>query len=178
MNPFKFLFGLFSCILILSACTDSSQVEQIEIQGLKPIYAQGADWKEINVVDSRDVENLGKIYYKDPFIYVSEVNQGIHIINNENPTNPNPIKFISIPGSKDIAIKGDYLYSDNITDLVVLDIADHNNISVVKRIQDIYPVVNQDFPEFHNGYFECVDASKGTVVGWESALLIDPKCIR
>jgi hypothetical protein len=38
-------------------------------------------------------------------------------------------------------------------------------------------MLNQDFPpEF--GYFECVDTTKGTVVGWEKKTLKRPECVR
>ncbi len=172
------VFGFLSMLLLFS-CNDSTSIEYEGYNyGLKPVYAQGDDWQDVRVSNSEIIRQLGKIYYKEPYIYVNEVNKGIHIIDNTIPTQPQSVKFIHIPGSKDIAIKGDFLYSDNVTDLVVLDISDFNTIQVVNRISNIYPPVEQNFPEFHTGYFECVDPSKGTVIGWESALLDNPKCRR
>ncbi len=174
------IFFSFICLsFLLSSCVDDAANESVgEVQGLKPLYAAGDDWKTVTVVSSREIVQLGKIYYKDNIIYVNELNRGIHIIDNTIPTNPQTIKFINVPGSKDISIKGNFLYTDNVSDLLVLDISDFNNITVVNRIPNIYPNIEQLYPEFHTGYFECVDASKGTVIAWESATLNNPECRR
>ncbi|MGK0387517.1 MAG: hypothetical protein ACI94Y_000243 [Maribacter sp.] len=162
--------------LLYSACVQGDENENFVVEGLKPVYATGTDWQQISVTDSRPIQQLGKIYYKDGFIFVNEVNQGIHILDNSNPANPTAVKFIVVPGSKDISIKGNFLYTDNVTDLVVLDISDFQNIETINRVPNIYPSVNQEFPEFGSGYFECIDTSKGTIIGWESDLLQSPQC--
>jgi hypothetical protein len=33
------------------------------------------------------------------------------------------------------------------------------------------------FPPLYNGYFECVDESKGAIIGWEDAVLDQAKCV-
>jgi len=149
-----------------------------EVEGLKPIYANTDDWQTISSIDVQPIKQLGKIYYKDNLIYVNENLKGIHVIDNSDPTNPTKIKFIQIFGNKDIAIKGDILYADNVADLVSLDISDLDNVHEVGRVKDMYPRVSQNFPEGYNGPFECVDESQGVVIGWEEATLIDPKCSR
>jgi hypothetical protein len=166
--------------LALHSCVDESFGDEIgSYQGLRPLYAAGDDWKLIESLPPQPVRELGKIYYKDQHIYVNERNAGIHIIDNSIPTNPTPIRFISIPGSRDISIKGDFLYSDNVTDLVVLDISDFQNITEVNRVAGIYPMLDQSYPEFYNGFFECVDASKGTVIAWEETIFTQmPHCRR
>lgn len=163
------------CFLFPS-CTTDNEDRSFSVEGLKPIYVDGLDWQQISVEAPKPVGKLGKIYYKDGLIYVNEVSKGIHIVDNNDPTNPVAIKFINVVGSKDISIKGNYLYTDNVRDLVVLDISDIENITTVNRIPNIYPTSNQSFPEFSNGYFECADPSLGTIVGWETAFLENPKC--
>lgn len=174
----KKLLGLFifSSCLLFAACTAEQESVTNQVVGQKPIYADGIDWQQITVESPKPVSKLGKIYYKDGLIYVNEVNKGIHIIDNTNPNNPIPLKFINVLGSKDISIKENYLYTDNVTDLVVLDISDINQITPINRVPDIYPISTQNFPEFGNGFFECVDPQLGTVIGWEEALLINPTC--
>jgi len=69
----------------------------------------------------------------------------------------------------DIAIKGDALYADNFEDLITVDISDINNPTVTHREKNVYEfdVVNYP-PNVPAGtYFECVDDSKGYVVGWK-----------
>ena len=164
---------------LFCACVTTPETEEdFEITGMRPIYLIGEPWDAITVQEPQPIKNLGKIYYKDNHIFVNEVNKGIHVIDNTDPYNPNPIKFIKIWGSKDIAIQGNILYADNITDLVAVDISDLDNIEVTKRVTELYGLEQSSYPENYQGYFECVDATKGTVIGWEEADLMTPECFR
>jgi len=148
------------------------------IEGYKPMYVPREEAKEVKLLGPRDVVTQGKIYIKDQYIYVGDVNLGIHIIKNTDPTHPEKVAFLQIYGNHDIAIKGETLYADNLEDLVAIDISDRENPQVVKRIEGIYKLPNQHFPEnlpYHT-YFECADPDKGYVVGWISATLDDPDC--
>ncbi|MGB1216436.1 MAG: hypothetical protein ACPG5P_01085 [Saprospiraceae bacterium] len=182
----KILFFLVAICLTIQfqSCTDPDEIPNDSIldpsfrNAVEPIYASENDWQNIDYLSPQPIEKLGKIYYKDNFIYVNELNKGIHIINNSNPTNPIFVSFIQVPGSKDIAIKGNYLYTDNVSDLLVFDISDFNNVSVVNRVPNVYPSVNQSFPEFHNGPFVCVDPARGTVIGWQETDVTEMDCRR
>ncbi|MEM6964778.1 MAG: hypothetical protein AAF573_08445 [Bacteroidota bacterium] len=182
MKNLLYLIFIFLCF---QSCFEG-EIQAVEsAEGLRPVYLPIENWQDIKVTEARPISRLGKIYYKDEIIFVNEYNQGIHIIDNSDPTDPIPLSFIAIFGNKDIAIRGDILYADNISDLVTLDISDLNNITQVGRVPNIYPDLstderdqNPEFPEDYRGYFECVDASKGLVIGWENATLQRPKCWR
>jgi len=147
------------------------------VLGMRPTYAEDDSWKAFSVTGPEAVKSLGKIYYKDQHIYVIERSRGIHIINNENPANPQHIKFINLQGCSDVAIKGNILYADNFKDLVSIDIADFDNIQLVNRLENLYPVL-LDYPDGYSGFFECVDPSKGDVLTWTLDTLSFPKCNR
>ncbi len=148
------------------------------VMGLKPVYTD-ANWQDIYRTDPLPIQTLGKIYYKAPYIYVNELYQGIHIIDNSSPVNPTPVHFIKIPGNKDIAIKGNILYADNVSDLVAIDLTNFLQPEVKSRVSNIYDPSNfLDYPENYFGYFECVDPDKGAVMGWEEAELSYPECWR
>ncbi|NJN77621.1 MAG: hypothetical protein HC803_04250 [Saprospiraceae bacterium] len=115
---------------------------------------------------SATAQKLRQILLQRPDDFVSERGEGIHVINNIDPTNPQSVKFIKIPGAMDIAIKGNILYADNYRDLVALDISDLENIRLTKRIPNLYPKQETLYPRDYNGYFECVDTEKGIVIGW------------
>ena len=169
---------LLYCLFLsigLSSCLPEEN--DLIVTGLRPVYSSG-DWSEITPMSPQPLQNLGKFYYKDQMIFVSETRQGIHIIDNTNPESPQNIKFIAIPGVLDIAIKDNILYADNFTDLVALDITDLENIEVVKRVEDLYPEHQNYYPANYQGYFECADPEKGVVIGWEEAELRNPKCRR
>ncbi len=176
------LFFLLLILGILGSCepTESFSPNEIGIvEGVRPIYSSSEDWNIISSKGPQPIQSLGKIYYKDQHIYVNERFKGIHIIDNSNPSNPVPIKFIEVLGSEDIAIKGNFLYVDNITDLVVLDISNLQNIQEINRVANLYPDAGQaTFPLGYTGFFECVDDTQGIVVGWETTILDNPTCWR
>lgn len=162
---------------LLTGCLqdrESSRLAVGVVEGLRPVYSQ--EWQDIRALDPRPVGKLGKIYYKDSTIYVTESGWGVHVIDNSNPYQPVRIKFLQIPGCRDVAIKGNILYADNVTDLVAIDISNLDNITLLKRVEGLYPELDQESPEAYEGYFECVDQTKGAVVGWETALLDNPQC--
>lgn len=84
----------------------------------------------------RDMLNPGKIYYKSPYIYVSERYKGVHVINNTDPSNPIKEGFILAPGCIDMAVNGDVLYIDNAIDLVSFDLLKKE---VTSRVVDVFP---------------------------------------
>lgn len=167
----KLLLIVFAFMLFFSGTTFS-------VDGYKPVYVPAEDAKAITISGPREMVTQGKIYIKDEYIYVGDVNLGVHVIDNSDPSNPQKVAFIQIYGNHDIAIKGDILYADNLEDLVAIDISDRENPQVVNRIANVYQLVNQKFPEnmpYHT-WFECVDPSKGYVVGWIPAEIDNPDC--
>lgn len=175
----RYFFAL--SFIILSACGPCDDCDRIsfpngEVEGLKPVYGTMEDMKAINIESARALENPGKIYVKDQYLYINERNQGIHIIDNSDPTAPKNISFISIPGNIDIAAKGNIIYVDNYKDLVAIELINPQTINIVKRLENAIPY-NGEAPS-EGGYFECVDPSKGVVIGWEPATLVSPKCFR
>lgn len=173
----KDLFRKWFLVTVLSlfvlACTKTD--EKVMKEGYRPVYISKD--KAYNIVSSprRNIQNPGKIYIKDPFIYVIEKGDGIHVIDNSDPESPELIHFITVPGIKDIAIKNTFLYADNFTDIVVVDIKDYSEAELVKRIQGVYPLKYQMYPPY-DCWFECVDTTKGYVKYWVKTTLNDPKC--
>ncbi len=178
----KILLYFFAFFLsVLSSCGPCDDCDRIsfpdgEVEGLKPIYGTLEDLKAISIESARDLENPGKIYVKDQYLYINERNKGIHIIDNSDPTAPRNVSFINIPGNIDIAAKGNIIYVDNYKDLVAIELINPQTINIVKRLENAIPY-NGEAPS-EGGYFECVDHSKGVVLGWERVTLVSPKCYR
>jgi len=179
------LSGFFILTILMTGCLFEPPDEIVSetnigtVNGMKPIYIQTDEWQNLSVEAARPIRELGKIYYKDAHIFVNESGNGIHVIDNTDPFNPRPIKFISIPGNADVAIKNNYLYADNLTDLVVFDIGDLNDIKFVNRIENLYPRETENlFPPDFFGFFECAEPDKGTIIRWEEAILENPGCSR
>lgn len=87
---------------------------------------------------ARELQAPGKMYFYNNIIFVNELKEGIHIIDNENPSAPQNVGFIKIPGNVDIAAKDGFLYADSYMDLVTLDIRDINNITQTCREENIF----------------------------------------
>lgn len=108
-----------------------------------PVLMAKADyWASVKSEAPQEIGIPGKIYVKDQYIFVNEMHKGIHVIDNSNPRAPKNVAFVNIRGNVDIAIKGNTLYADSYADLVVFNIIDPQNISFVKKLDNIisYPI--------------------------------------
>jgi len=106
---------------------------------MTPIYGPRADvMANMNGNPAETVKQAGKLYIKDNFIYLNEVDKGIHIIDNSNPSEPKQVAFLDIPGNLDIAVRDNILYADMWGDLIAMDISDPKNANIVKEIKDFF----------------------------------------
>ncbi len=171
--PFFFLFLLSGCFISV----EDPFYPKGDVLGYKPIYAPEKDLN-IEWQTARPIQNPGKIYVYNNLLLVNERFAGIHVINNINPANPQPVGFISIAGNVDMAIKNNILYADNQRDLVAIQLDNMQNMTVLKRFDDMLPEYNL-FPEDQEMvFFECVDPEKGIVIGWEKTMINNPKCYK
>jgi len=86
----------------------------------------------------QELNNLGKIYVKDNYIFINELKKGLHIIDNSNPQKPENIAFLKVPGVIDMAVKDNILYADSYMDMVTFDISDPKNIKQTGRVKDVF----------------------------------------
>jgi len=134
--------------------------------GNSPVYMSYDNLrKAVKVEQNAELENPGKIYFKDNYIFIVEELKGIHVYDNSNPASPVRKAFVNLPGVVDISISGYIMYADSFVDLVVLDVQDINNIHEAGRIKDILPYT---VPPADNDYpLAFVDEDKGVVIDWE-----------
>lgn len=163
MKKIKNIVIIALILFSVSACQD--KITEIFVAN-SPIYMSYEDLaKSVKQSNARALENTGKIYFKDNYLFIIEEMQGIHIIDNTNPLTPLNISFIEVPGVVDMAIKGTILYVDSYVDLVALSLADLNNVTELKRIREVFPYTlpayDEDFP------LAQIDQEKGVVIGWE-----------
>src|SRR5438309_5041381 len=85
------------------------------------------------------IKQPGKLVIRDRYIFLNEIDKGIHVIDNSNPKQPKNIAFITIPGNEDLAIKGNMLYADLYSNLLTLDISDPASITVKKIDAGVFP---------------------------------------
>jgi hypothetical protein len=128
--------------------------------------------KSVFIRESQDIENPGKIYYKDNVIYLNEKYKGIHVIDNSNPASPNNIAFINIPGCIDIAIKNNSLLADNAIDLVSIDLSNGvTNLSVTARVRNVFPESTPPDLDYTPYSYDHSNRPDGTIiVRWEPSI--------
>jgi hypothetical protein len=167
MKKLLFLFGITA--LALGGCKDSV-TEMVTYKINEPIFLSTEAFRNSVKVtaDKRQITNIGKMcFYKD-YLYISEPEKGIHIIDNRNPSSPQIVGFIELLGNADVAIRNDRLYADSYIDLVWFDISNPSLPSLAGRLDSIFPgslpITNN---QYAIDYQKCVDGQKtGVIVGW------------
>ncbi len=136
-------FLLIVFMLVLSACVKDNCREKRTYTVYEPVYkSKTAVLENIKSNVFRAFENPGKIYTIGNYIFLNEIDKGIHVIDNTNPSLPVNKFFIDIPGNMDMAVKGNILYADMYGDLLALDITDPAIVKVKKVINDVFPERN------------------------------------
>jgi hypothetical protein len=85
---------------------------------------------EIEHQDVRGLKIPGKIYFYNNLLLINELYEGIHFIDNSNPSEPKNLSFLKITGNTDFAIKDGKLYANNLLDLLTFDISDLDDIKL------------------------------------------------
>jgi len=163
MKQTKIYFVLMLLLAFASACTD--QVFET-FTANAPVYMSYTDLRSaVKMTTAREMNNPGKIYFKDNFIFINEKMKGVHVYDVSNPNSPQNKGFIEIPGNVDIAIKDNILYADSYIDLVSIDVSSFSAIKEVGRVEKIFPYT---LPTYDTKYpVAKLDEKKGVVTEWE-----------
>ena len=163
----KYFFVSLVFIGALS-CDKNDDADYEFVQVATPqLMSKTAFRSSVEVIAPKTIEEPGKIYVYQDYIFVGDVHSGIHIIDNSDPKSPKAIKFIEIPGNEDISVKDNFLYADSATDLVIFDISDINNISIIEQLEDVFNVYNYDIPvEAEAVDYRKFDFDEDIIVGW------------
>lgn len=142
--------------------------------GKKPVYLPLSALLDIRNDAPQPIQLSGTIFLKDTLLFMLEQRKGIHVFNIKDSLNTVNLTFFRIPAATDFTINGNVLYADTWKDLVAINISNLLDIKVVSRVKD---VINPTlYPPLYNGFFECVDESKGAVIDWEDGTLEDAQC--
>lgn len=134
----KLVLLLMAISLASVSCEKNDESEYADYLVATPVMMNLTEFRNsVDVLPPRPIDESGKIYaYKD-YIFVNDKYRGVHVIDNSDPENPQKISFIEIAGNVDISIKDDILYADSIMDLMIFDISDISNITIVKRLENV-----------------------------------------
>lgn len=185
MKSIYLLTLCFFSVFILSCESEETKKEQVKF-AVPKLKSLAAIRNNVYVSSAKQTKSDGKIYVAENFLFYIAKEQGVHIFNNMNPSVPQNSVFINIEGVHDISVKGNYLFADNFFDLLVFDISNIQNITLVKTVENVisfspvYPIDAQYYDytvgpvgdEIITGFsFEMRDKPEGQEVIWaEDAL--------
>ena len=136
------LTALLGLSIVLESCTDQCTETQLYTY-YEPVFTPLTEIRSgVGMIAPQPITTVGKIYFKDNFLFVNDPGEGIHVIDNNDPANPVKKSFITIPGNYDLAIRNNILYADSYIDLVVLDISNLDQVKEVNRMENIFASYN------------------------------------
>lgn len=128
----------FSLLILLQGCVKDQIRTRTTVY--RPVY-KTKDEVRANIKSSNPIELTapGKLFYKDGYVFLNELNKGVHIIDVRNPAAPANIAFVHVPGAVDLAVRGNILYADMYTDLVAIDITDPKLVKLKTLVPGVFP---------------------------------------
>lgn len=174
--------SLLLAAVMLTGCEQDRCLRTEEYLTYEPVYKRIEEMRvPIQVETPRALTAPGKIFYYKGYLFINDVNLGIHIIDNRQPESPQKVAFLNIPGNLDMAIHDDVLYVDSYLDLVALDLANPVAPVEVDRVNDVFQSFYSWTDQF--GYLveykptnvkrtiDCSDNNWGRIWFWEGDVL-------
>ena len=167
----KSVLVLCAGIIAFSGCSDTV-TDTVTYMTNEPVFMSAETFRSSVSVTTRAevISNYGKMCFYEGYLYISESEKGIHIINNSDPANPKNVGFIELIGNADLAIRNGKLYADSFIDLVWFDIGNPALPKLDGRLENVFkdalPMTNNEYG-FDYQYSYGYDGSKGVIVGWD-----------
>lgn len=154
MKSTLLIFAGFVGLVLLPGCLRDTCTSTRTFVRFDPVYKTLEECRVGLAVESpRALKKPGKIYSIGNYILITEISEGIHVIDNSDATHPTPLVFWKIPGNVDMAIRDHYLYADQYIDLLTIDIDDLLHPEIVCRAENVFAL---------NGF----DPSRGYLVDY------------
>ncbi len=168
MKKIMFLFSLV--VFALTGCEDRI-TETVTYKINEPVFMTASTFRNSVKVSTtpHQITKLGKMCFYNDYLYISEPEKGIHIIDNRNPANPQIIGFIELLGNADLAIRDGKLYADSYIDLVWFDITNPALPELKGRLDSIFPTaLPMTENQYAIDYAKCYgQTNEGIVIGWK-----------
>ena len=168
MKKILFLFSL--TLLALTGC-ENKVTETVTYKINEPVFMATSTFRNSVKVtaEPHKITSIGKMCLYNNYLYISEPEKGIHIINNTDPANPQIIGFIQLLGNADLAIRNGMLYADSYIDLVWFDITNPAMPELKGRLDSIFPTAMPTIQNIYGYDYSSVYSGKnnGIVIGWE-----------
>lgn len=131
-----YLFAVCIFSVLISSCDSDDSPKELAKFAVPTLKSLAEIRNSVSVTSARQTNSDGKVYVAEHYLFYIAKEQGVHIFDNTNPSAPTNIAFINLEGVHDIAVKGDYLFADNFVDLLVFDISNIHNITLVRTVEN------------------------------------------
>ncbi len=167
MQKLTYLFFIAG-LLLFAGCKDYVE-EYVSYTINEPVFMPASEFRSmVGVEMPQPIEKQGKIVFFNGYLYISQPEKGIHVIDNRNPSSPRNVAFIELLGNADMQVRNNILYADSYVDLVWFDITDPAKPVYKGRKEEVFPLA---FPPTENGfsidYEKSMDRKNGIVIGWK-----------
>ena len=144
----KKLFLLFFLASVVWSCEEVNDSGIERVQVAVPQTMSLAEFRtSVSVENAQPIQQSGKIYAYHDLIFINDQLEGVHVLDNSDPSNPIQKNFLKIPQNTDVAIKDDKLYANSGPDLVIFDLSDVTNIEYETRIENVFNYYYPTMPE-------------------------------
>lgn len=131
-------FAIILLSLAFWSCNDQCKETRVTRQFNQVTRSLMEMRMQVKAENPRSLVRPGKIYVKGNYLFINEIKEGIHVIDNSNPASPKFVSFINIPGNGDIAVRDNILFADSYSDLVSLDIKDPAHAKETGRVSNVF----------------------------------------
>ncbi len=180
------VLSLCCCFLSCSLFKDDIEDhrETVDVAYFVPQYETPTQLAaKVTIAPPKEYAAAGKIITYQNYIFINKPNEGVHVVDNSNPAAPVNLHFIQIPGSLDLSIIDDHLYSDMFSALVVFDISDVTQPDLIEEftVEEVFyydpyrTLTLEDRPiDYTYTQYEPIDNSLGIVTGWDIEIRREP----
>ncbi|MCK7590116.1 hypothetical protein M0G43_06000 [Subsaxibacter sp. CAU 1640] len=160
-------YVLFLLIAVAMSCNNDDPEYQTVNVGIPQVVSKSEFRDLIEIQSPKPISQSGKIYAYENYIFVNDKYEGVHVIDNTDPSAPAAVAYIKIPGNEDISVKNNFLYADSAIDLVVFDISDIVNIELVGQLEDVFESYDFRFPEnIYSVDYSNYNYETDIIIGW------------
>lgn len=156
---------------IFYSCDEDTPRTQTLIEANAILMTKDEIRTSIAIEPPTPINEAGKIYTYNDYVFVNDRGQGVHVIDNRDAVAPEKVAYLNIPGNYDIEVRNDILYADSYTDLVVFDIKEITDIHQVALSEDTFVdfsfsrATHTEEYDYENYDFAALEES--VIVGWE-----------
>lgn len=127
-------------LLALSSCIEDKCEETITYEVYRAVTRPVAEIRalEPEAEAARELCQSGNIYVYGDYLLIAEVEEGLHIYDNQQPESPQALAFLPVPGLTNMAVRNSILYLNSYMDLLTFRLDNPTQPEFISRLEDVF----------------------------------------